>query len=48
MGAIVELLNELCNDTNIKVRLLDVNNNEIYDNLPSRESKIMRKITIDN
>lgn len=48
MRAIVELLNELCNDTNIKVRLLDVNNNEIYDNLPSRESKIMRKITIDN
>lgn len=48
MGAIVELLNELCNDTNIKIRLLDVNNNEIYDNLPSRESKIMRKITIDN
>lgn len=48
MGAIVELLNELCNDTNIKIRLLDVNNNEIYDNLPSRESKVMRKVTIDN
>lgn len=48
MGAIVELLNELCNDTNIKIRLLDINNNEIYDNLPSRESKVMRKITIDN
>ncbi len=48
MGAIVELLKELCKDTNIKIRLLDVNNNEIYDNLPSTESKIMRKISINN
>ncbi len=48
MGAIVELLNELCKDTNIKIRLLDINNNEIYDNLPSTESKIMRKISINN
>ncbi len=48
MGAIVELLNELCKDTNIKLRLLDVNNNEIYDNLPSTESKSMRKISVNN
>ena len=48
MGAIVELLNELCKDTNIKIRLLDVNNNEIYDNLPSTESKSMRKISVNN
>lgn len=48
MGAIVELLNELCKDTNIKIRLVDANNNEIFDNLPSTESKIMRKISINN
>ncbi|MDU5107779.1 helix-turn-helix domain-containing protein [Clostridium sp.] len=48
MGAIVELLNELCEDTNIKIRLVDSNNNEIFDNLPSTESKIMRKISINN
>ncbi|MCF0148012.1 MAG: helix-turn-helix domain-containing protein [Clostridium sp.] len=48
MGAIVELLEELCKDTNIKIRLLDINNNEIYNNLPSTESKIMRKISINN
>lgn len=48
MGAIVELLNELCKGTNIKIRLVDANNNEIFDNLPSTESKIMRKISINN
>ena len=48
MGLIVELLNELCKETNIKIRLLDINNNEIYNNLPSTESKIMRKIFVNN
>ncbi|MBE6052664.1 MAG: PucR family transcriptional regulator [Clostridium sartagoforme] len=48
MGEIVELLNELCKEANIKIRLLDVNNNEIYDNLPTTESKVMRKISVNN
>ena len=48
MGAIVELLSDLCKETNIKIRLLDINNNEIYNNLPSTESKIMRKIFVNN
>ncbi|MDV4149473.1 helix-turn-helix domain-containing protein [Clostridium sp. AL.422] len=48
MGAIVELLDEVCKKTNIKIRLLDSNNNEIYDNLPTTESKVMRKISVNN
>lgn len=48
MGAIVELLNEVCEKTNIKIRLLDCNNNEIFDNLPSTESKVIRKISVNN
>lgn len=48
MGAIVKLLNEVCEKTNIKIRLLDCNNNEIFDNLPSTESKVIRKISVNN
>ena len=46
MGEIIELLNEICSNTNSKLRLVDSNNNEIYDNLPITESKIMKKIFI--
>ena len=48
MGEIIELLNEICANTNIKMRLLDINNNEIYDNLPITESKVIRKIFLNN
>ncbi|MCR1950308.1 MULTISPECIES: helix-turn-helix domain-containing protein [unclassified Clostridium] len=48
MGAMVELLNEVCKETNVKMRLLDANNNEIYGNLPTTESKVMRKISVNN
>ncbi|WP_111928633.1 PucR family transcriptional regulator [Clostridium tertium] len=48
MGAMVELLNEVCKEANLKIRLLDVNNNEIYDNLPATESKVMRKISVNS
>ena len=48
MGEIIELLNEICSNTNSKLRLVDSNNNEIYDNLPITESKIMKKIFINN
>jgi len=37
MVAIVKLLNEVCEKTNIRVRLLDSSNNEIFDNLPTTE-----------
>lgn len=46
MVAIVKLLNEVCEKTNIRVRLLDSSNNEIFDNLPTTESKVMRKISV--
>ncbi len=48
MGAMVELLNEVCKEANLKIRLLDANNNEIYDNLPATESKVMRKISVNS
>lgn len=48
MRVMVELLNEVCKETNIKIRLLDSNNNEIFCNLPTTESKVMRKISVNN
>ncbi|MGG7058292.1 PucR family transcriptional regulator [Clostridium nigeriense] len=48
MVAIVELLKELCEETKLKIRLLDNNNNIIFDNLPLTESNITRKLSIAN
>lgn len=48
MVAIVELLKELCEETKLKIRLLDNNNNIIFDNLPLTESNVTRKLYIAN
>jgi sugar diacid utilization regulator len=48
MVAMVELLEELCEETKLKIRLLDNNNNIILDNLPLTESNVTRKIFIAN
>lgn len=47
MVAIVELLKELCEETKLKIRLLD-NNNIIFDNLPLTESNVTRKFSVAN
>ena len=46
MVAIVELLKELCEETKLKIRLLDSNNNVIFDNLSVTESNVTRKFFI--
>ncbi|MBD7914891.1 helix-turn-helix domain-containing protein [Clostridium sp. Sa3CUN1] len=47
MVEIVILLKALCKDTELRVRVLDENNNKIFDNLPNTESNITRKICIN-
>lgn len=47
MVEVVVLLKELCKDTELRVRVLDDNNNKIFDNLPSTESNVTRKISIN-
>lgn len=44
--AIVEVLNEVCEKSNIKIKLIDSSNNEVFNNLPATESKVMRKISV--
>lgn len=46
MVAIVELLKDLCKETKLKLRLIDCNNNEIFDNLDTVESNVTRKLFV--
>lgn len=48
MIALVELIDELCKEIKINLRLLDNNNNILFDNLPSVESNITRKINVND
>ena len=48
MIALIGLVDELCKETKINLRLLDNTNNVLFDNLPSVESNITRKIYIDD
>lgn len=47
MRAINELLNELSEETKIKLRVIDKNDNEIFNNLKASESKVLRNITVN-
>jgi len=47
MRVINELLNELSEETKIKLRVIDKNNNEIFNNLKASESKVLRNITVN-
>lgn len=48
MIALIGLVDELCKETKINLRLLDNANNVLFDNLPSIESNITRKIYIND
>lgn len=48
MIALIGLVDELCKETKINLRLLDNENNVLFDNLPSIESNITRKIYIND
>ena len=48
MSAIAGLIDEFCNEAKINLRLLDGNHNVIFDNLPSVESNITRKIKVND
>lgn len=48
MIALIGLVDELCKETKINLRLLDNTNNVLFDNLPSVESNITRKIYIND
>ena len=48
MIALIGLVDELCKETKINLRLLDTTNNVLFDNLPSVESNITRKIYIND
>lgn len=48
MGEIYAILNDISNKAEIRLRLLDENNNEIFDNLPPSESKVKRKIKVND
>lgn len=47
MIEIVALLKALCKDTELRVRVIDENNNNIFDNLPKTESNVTRKMIIN-
>lgn len=47
MRAINELLNELSEETKIKLRVIDKNDNEVFNNLKTSESKVLRNITVN-
>lgn len=42
------LLDEMCNKTNIEIKLVDVNSKEIYNNITSNEELINRSILINS
>ena len=46
MLVIVELLKDLCKETKLELRLIDHNNNEIFNNLHTIESNVTRKVLI--
>ena len=48
MREIYTILKDMSDKSGIKLRLLDENNNEIFDNLPPSESKVKRKININD
>lgn len=47
MNAINGILNELAEETNIKLKILDRSDNEIFNNLKASESKVLRNITVN-
>ena len=47
MGAIYEILNELVEETKVKLKILDKNDNEIFNNLKASESKVVRNIILN-
>ncbi|WP_066892077.1 CdaR family transcriptional regulator [Clostridium nigeriense] len=47
MVAIVELLKDLCEETKLKLRVLDDGNNKLFDNLPLNESSITRRFFVN-
>lgn len=48
MREIYGVLKDISDKSDVKLRLLDENNNEIFDNLPHSESKVKRKIKVND
>ncbi|WP_300379471.1 helix-turn-helix domain-containing protein [Clostridium sp.] len=48
MREIYTILKDISDKSDVKLRLLDENNNEIFDNLPPSESKVKRKIEVND
>ena len=46
MRRVYELLNELTDETKIKLKIVDKNDNEIFNNLKASESKVIRNISV--